>query len=63
MKRRRALSPGGFGGDSGPGSVLVSQRPDLTNWPTANTEHSAGDALKLGALVEFISSVCPNHEL
>ncbi|CAK9093388.1 unnamed protein product [Durusdinium trenchii] len=48
MKRRRALSPGGFGGDSGPGSVLVSQRPDLTNWPTANTEHSAGDALKLG---------------
>ncbi|CAK9093515.1 unnamed protein product [Durusdinium trenchii] len=26
----------------------ILRGPDLTNWPTANTEHSAGDALKLG---------------
>eukprot|EP00434_Breviolum_minutum_P015022 symbB.v1.2.013247.t1/scaffold891.1/size154755/15 len=41
----------GFGGSSALESVLATCRPDLAHWPTSNSEHCTGDALKLGGQV------------
>lgn len=48
-----ASTPGGFGGSSALESVLATCRPDLAHWPTSNSEHCTGDALKLGLLTKL----------